>query len=119
MNISQLLNNGSIIDAAMGADPLALKPSPLAQLWAQPCWQPTTGPTGQAAQAMIAQVDSLCRAKWPRKELAAYNWSQLALGSHWLRGLVQVQKASRPLGQDCWAHALQCPAFPPALRVRP
>lgn len=38
MNISQLLNNGSIIDAAMGADPLALHPGPLAQLWSQPCW---------------------------------------------------------------------------------
>lgn len=100
MNISQLLNNGSIIDAAMGADPLALLPSPLAQLWAQPHWQPTAGPTGQAAQ-VIAQVDSLCRAKWPRRELAAYNWSQLALGSHWLCGLVQAQKPSRLLGQDC------------------
>lgn len=100
MNISQLLNNGSIIDAAMGADPLALQPSPLAQLWAQPRWQPTAGPTGQAAQ-VIAQVDSLCRAKWPRRELAAYNWSQLALGSHWLRGLAQAQKPSRLLGQDC------------------
>lgn len=52
MNISQLLNNGSIIDAEMGADPLALPPDPLAQLWSQPCWQPTTGSTGQAAQAI-------------------------------------------------------------------
>lgn len=42
--------------------------------------QPTTGSTGQAAQA-ISQEESLCRAKWPRKELATYKWSQLALGN--------------------------------------
>lgn len=35
----------------------------------------------QAAQA-ISQEDSLCRAKWPRKELATYKWSQPALGNH-------------------------------------
>lgn len=81
MNISQLLNNGGIIDAGTGADPLALHPSPLAQLWSQPCWQPTTGSTGQATQA-ISQEDSLCSAKWPRKELATYKWTQLALGNH-------------------------------------
>lgn len=81
MNISQLLNNGSIRDAAMEADPLALHPGPPAQLWSQPCWQPTTGSTGQAAQA-TSQEDSLCTAKWPRKELATYKWTPLTLGNH-------------------------------------
>lgn len=60
MAISQLLNNSSIRDAAMGADPLALHPGPLAQLWSQPClaaynWVHRPGCLGDLPGGLIVQ----------------------------------------------------------------
>lgn len=77
MNISQLLNNGSIVDTAAGADPLPVPPPPC------------TGPLAQRlstrvllagviilaafnwvlGQEVANEVDSLCKAGWPRREL--------------------------------------------------